>query len=454
MKYPAYPEYQDHGVEWLGPMPAHWEVKRLRFASRGIEQGWSPQCENQAADDDAWGVMKVGCVNGDEFDALENKALPQNLEPKSEYELYAGDILISRANTKELLGSAAIVPNGVRPRLLLCDKLFRLLPKPDVNQSFLTSYLRTSAARFQYERSATGASGSMQNIGHDTLKNLVVPLPSADEQGQIANFLDWKTAQIDALIAKKQELIAKLKEKRIAVITQAVTKGLDPNTPLRASGIPWLGRVPAHWIVGGFTKFVIHRADYRGKTPEKVRDGIFLVTARNIKAGAIDYDASQEFVLEDDYEQTMSRGMPVIGDLLFTTEAPLGEVANIDREDIALAQRVIKFRGEPDKLSNYFAKYWMMSIGFQGHLSSLATGSTAKGIKASKLFALRCVVPPLDEQELIVKYLDRKLREFDSMEGKIKEVIARLTEYRSALITAATTGKIDLRGWQAEKEAA
>jgi type I restriction enzyme S subunit len=285
----------------------------------------------------------------------------------------------------------------------------------------------------------------IQNLDSAEYLNTRVPYPSEPEQEQIAAFLDWKTGQIDALIAKKQALIEKLKEKRLAVITQAVTRGLDASAPLRNSLIPWLGHVPQHWVVGGFTKFVLHRADYRGKTPEKVKDGVFLVTARNIKSGYIDYELSQEFVLEDEYEQIMSRGKPAIGDLLFTTEAPLGEVANIDREDIALAQRVIKFRGEPNKLNNYFAKYWMMSIGFQSDLMSLATGSTAKGIKASKLFALRCVIPPLEEQGQIVEYLDRKLSDFDEMENKVISVIDKLTEYRTALITAATTGQIDVR---------
>jgi type I restriction enzyme, S subunit len=287
--------------------------------------------------------------------------------------------------------------------------------------------------------------GGQKRVPEDFIKNLRTGMPPLDEQEHIAAFLDWKTAQIDALIAKKQALIEKLKEKRLAVITQAVTKGLDAAASMRDSGIPWLGAVPTHWEIGGFTKYVEHRADYRGKTPEKVREGIFLVTARNIKSGLIDYELSQEYVREDQYEEVMSRGLPEVGDLLFTTEAPLGEVANIDREDIALAQRVIKFRCEPLKLDNYFAKYWMMGTPFQGHLSSLATGSTAMGIKASKLFALRIVVPPIDEQRQIVAHLDAMLRKFDAMESKVQGVIDRLIEYRTALITAAVTGQIDVR---------
>ena len=222
MNLPPYSKTEDSKYPWLGAFPTHWFVKRLRFVTERIEQGWSPQCDNQVADDDVWGVMKVGCVNGDQFDARENKALPPELEPKPQYELRSGDVLISRANTRELVGSAAIVPWDVRSKLLLCDKLFRIALSPEVDAAYLTFCLRTPAARYQYEQDATGASGSMQNIGQDAIKNLVLPFPSYPEQQQIAAFLDWKTNQIDALIAKKQALLEKLKEKRLAVITHTL----------------------------------------------------------------------------------------------------------------------------------------------------------------------------------------------------------------------------------------
>ena len=165
------PPMKDSGVEWLGEVPEHWSGMRLRFATRGIEQGWSPSCDNQLADEDQWGVLKVGCVNGAFFDEAEHKALPIEIAPLTRYEIRTGDILMSRANTMDLLGSAALV-GSVRGKLLLCDKLYRLRLREELVEDFFIYFLQAHQSRFQLEREATGTSGSMQNIGQDTIKNL------------------------------------------------------------------------------------------------------------------------------------------------------------------------------------------------------------------------------------------------------------------------------------------
>ncbi len=223
---PAAP-LRDSGIPWLGSVPAHWEVKRLRFATSRIEQGWSPQCENQPADEGVWGVMKVGCVNGDSFNVNENKALPPELEAAVEYELQSGDILISRANTRELLGSAAIVPDGTRPKLLLCDKLYRVSPEPGLRNDFLTFFLRTPIARFQYEREATGASSSMQNIAQSTIKNLPTVIPPLEEQEAICHYVRLNVAKLNTLLGAVETAVARLTEYRIALITAATTGKID-----------------------------------------------------------------------------------------------------------------------------------------------------------------------------------------------------------------------------------
>ncbi|KEQ21572.1 restriction endonuclease subunit S [Paenibacillus tyrfis] len=205
------------------------------------------------------------------------------------------------------------------------------------------------------------------------------------------------------------------------------------------SGVEWIGEVPKGWGTGGLTKYVSSIVDYRGKTPEKVDEGVFLVTAKNIKTGKIDYSLSQEFVRSDEYEIIMRRGIPDIGDVVFTTEAPLGEVANIDRTDIALAQRVIKFRGIENVLNNYYLKYWMMSKGFQDNLQTFATGSTATGIKASKLSKLLVLLPTYNEQIQVATFLDEKTAEIDSLIADKEKLITLLEEQRKVIITKAVT---------------
>lgn len=154
--------------------------------------------------------------------------------------------------------------------------------------------------------------------------------------------------------------------------------------------------------------------DYRGKTPEKVDNGIFLITAKNIRKGYIDYEKSKEYIREEDYEKVMRKGIPAIGDVLITTEAPCGMVAQIDREKVALAQRVIKYRPkDATELNSTYLKYYLISKEFQDKLLQKATGGTAKGIKGSKLHQFEIPVLPIEDQEMIVNKLDVYTQEFE-----------------------------------------
>ena len=211
---------------------------------------------------------------------------------------------------------------------------------------------------------------------------------------------------------------------------------------MKDSGVEWIGKIPKDWEIVPLTKQLDSIVDYRGKTPEKTEEGTFLVTAKNIKDGKICYELSKEYVREADYEEIMHRGIPQIGDILFTTEAPLGQVANVDRTDIALAQRIIKFRAL-STVNNYYLKYWMLNEGFQQFLHSLSTGSTATGIKSSKLFLLPLVRPNIEQQNKIVEYLDAKCSKIDEIVEKQKVIIEKLEEYKLSIITEAVTSGIN-----------
>ncbi len=166
--------------------------------------------------------------------------------------------------------------------------------------------------------------------------------------------------------------------------------------------------------------------DYRGKTPKKVDQGIFLVTAKNVRMGFIDYEKSKEYISKDDYLEVMRRGLPKIGDLLITTEAPCGNVALVDREDIALAQRIIKYRPKRENVNRNFLKHYLLSKEFQDVLQKNATGGTVKGIKGSKLHELNVPVPPLEVQQRIVDILDR----FDALCNDISNGLPAEIEMR------------------------
>lgn len=445
MRYAAYSHYKHCGVDWIGQIPSHWDVKRLRFTCGKIEQGWSPQCDNQPADEDSWGVMKVGCVNGDKFDASENKALPAELAPKPEYELRPKDILISRANTKELLGSAAIVPEDVRARLLLCDKLFRLRLDSGVNEKFLTHYLRTPNARYQYEREANGASGSMQNIGQDTIKNLLVVLPPREEQDIIAKYLDWKTGQIDALITKKRLLLEKLKERRIAVITQAVTKGLNPNVYLRDSGIPWIDQVPRHWEV---MKFGYRTHIQEGQVDPECEpySEMFLIAPNHIES-----NTGRVFDLTTARDQAAISGKYLVhrGDVVYSKIRPHLNKCTLARFDGLCSADMYPIRSESDLLSAFLV-YWMLAQPFHSYATESSMRVAMPKLNRETLSSAPLLVPPLAEQVTIVAHLEVSTRKIDDFLAKVELAIKHMAAYRTALITTATTGKVDLRNLKAE----
>jgi type I restriction enzyme S subunit len=219
---------KDSGVEWLGEIPAHWEVKRVRHSVRRIEQGWSPECENREAAEDEWGVLKAGCVNRGVFIESEHKALPAALEPILELEIKAGDVLMSRASgSRDLVGSVAVVLE-CRPRLLLCDKVFRLhVDQQAVMPLFLAHSLNSRITRWQIEVALSGGSGLANNIAQEVVKDLAFAEPPLEEQRAIAAHIEGETVMIGDLIDEVRTAIDRLRELRTALISAAVTGKID-----------------------------------------------------------------------------------------------------------------------------------------------------------------------------------------------------------------------------------
>ena len=432
-RFNPYPAYKDSGVEWLGEIPAHWDLQRLKY----VAPVRISKLDTKPEDVPYLGLEHLESRTGRLL--LENQ--PETVDSVVG-SFCAGDVLFGKL--RPYLGKAA------RPDFagVCTSELLVLRPITGCHQSYLF-YCLLSTSFIRWVDSLTYGT-KMPRLSPEQLRSSFLPLPEEKEQRAVATFLDRETASIDGLVAKKERLIELLQEKRTALISRAVTKGLDPNVLMKDSGVEWLGEIPAHWEVKPFTKYVVEKSDYRGKTPEKVVSGVFLVTARNVRMGLMAYECSQEFVAEEDYDKIMRRGLPRKGDLLFTTEAPLGNVALVDREDVALAQRIIRFRMNTTHFASRFALFALMSDYFQTQLLTLATGSTAEGLKATKLPMLRVVAPPLTEQYVIVDFLDGERDKIDALVAKVREAIVRLKEFRTALISAAVTGKIDVREALAE----
>lgn len=452
-KFNPYPLHQKTGLDWLGDVPRHWRIKRLRFHMASMEQGWSPQCDGFQADANEWGVLKVGCVNGIEFDESENKALPADLDPLPEYEIKSGDILMSRANTRELLGSAALV-RSVRPKLLLCDKLYRIrIAKDQLDSRFLVYAFGSASSRFHFERDATGTSGSMKNIGQDTIKNLWLASPPLDEQRAIATFLDRETARIDALVAKKRRLIELLQEKRTALISHAVTKGLNPAAPMKPSGIDWLGDVPAHWQMKRLGYLVTIRG---GCTPDSSNlafwDGdIPWVTPKDMKvdvlSDSIDHVTHQ--ALQDTGLQLIQPPavLIVVRGMILAHTIPVGLSANpvtVNQDMKALIPRK-SFDAE------FFA--WLLRACAPAFFALIEESGHGTRVLRTDLWTKQYLpIPPIEEQRAITKAVLESTASIERLREKIETAIEKLQEYRTALISAAVTGKIDVRDCSASGE--
>lgn len=442
MSFPRYPEYKDSGVEWLEAVPVHWGVARMKFVAR-VQTGIAKGKDNSGKKTVEVPYLRVANVQDGYLDLNEVATIEIPADDLPRYQLLAGDVLMNEGGDFDKLGRGHIWDGSIHP-CIHQNHVFAVRPFA-VSPQWLNLVTGSAYAQF-YFMSRSKQSTNLASISSTNVMELPVVLPATDEQQAIATFLDRETAKIDGLVAEQEKLIALLQEKRQAVISHAVTKGLDPNVPMKDSGVEWLGEVPEHWVVGTLTRFIGPVVDYRGRTPTKVDEGIFLVTARNIRNGRIDYEASEEYVDPDSAASLLARGKPEIDDLLFTMEAPLGQVALIDRTDIALAQRVVKFRGVPSLMKNGYLLYWLMSTGCQNRLETLATGSTALGIKASKLGMIECLAPPLDEQDSIVALIKRETAKLETLMTEAQSAVTLLQERRTALISAAVTGQIDVRG--------
>ena len=426
-----YAEYKQSGSRWLGAIPAKWEVRNLRTLI-------SKRAERNRVD---LPLLSVAREKGVFVRSLTEAGENHNIIPDdlSNYKVArAGNLVINKM--KAWQGSMGIAPcDGiVSPAYFVFE--FRI-----ANHAFGQRLLRSKPYVAHFGQASDGVRVGQWDLSIPGMRQIPVLVPPPDEQAAIVRFLDWANGRLERTIRAKRKVIALLNEQKQAIIHRAVTRGLDPSVPFKPSSIPWLGDIPQHWQVLPFVRCTVERADYRGATPEKVASGIFLVTAKNIRQGWIDYECSREFVRPSEYSKIMRRGLPKAGDVLLTMEAPLGHFALVDREDIAIAQRVVRFRLDADLLRARFALLALNSAYFQSQLGQRATGSTAQGIKASKLPQLLVACPPPIEQDGIIQRLEMDVAPLDRVIARLGGELDLLREYRTRLVADVVTGKLDVR---------
>ena len=430
-------EYKDSGVEWCPSIPSHWDVLKTKFLFKQVSI-------RDSADEELLSIYRdYGVVPRYSRDDNFNRPA----EDLTNYKLVRKGFLVIN-KMKAWQGSIALsdLQGIVSPAYITCE------PTANFYGRYFHYLYRSQLYIQEWNRLSQGIRPSQWDLSYEDFSQTPAFFPPLSEQQAIADFLDCKTAQVDMLIEKKQRQIDLLQEQRTALINHAVMKGLNPNVPMKDSGVEWFEEIPSDWKVLPLKRVVQKFVDYRGHTPVKTDSGVLLITARNIRDGKLDFETSKEYIAVDNYDSWMVRGLPEKGDVMVTTEAPLGATAQIEEEYVALAQRLILLKTDKSQMDNTFLKYYFLSQAGQHELYSQATGSTALGIKASKFYNINIVIPPLKEQQKIVEYLTGEETRILSLKKRIEEIIGLLREYRTALISEAVTGKVDVRGWKTVHE--
>lgn len=450
-----YPNTKPSGVQWLGEVPEHWDVKAIKWETP-VFRGASPRPIDDPVyfDDEgefAWVRIADVTAAGDYLESTTQQL--SRLGSSLSVKLRPGALFLSIAGT---VGKPCIT----KIKCCIHDG-FVYFPGFGGETKFLF-YVFASGEPYR----GLGKLGTQLNLNTDTVGSIIMGFPPPEEQTAIAAYLDRETGRIDELVGKKRDLIERLKEKRSALISRTVTRGLPADLPpatlaklealagqklplnplLKPSGIDWLGDVPEHWEVLPIKHLLSAILDTEHKTCPYYDDGEFLVARTpNIRDGKLNLEGAK-YTDADGYREWTARGQPKPGDILFTREAPAGEACIVPSEPrLCIGQRVVLFRTDLKRLESQFAIYSLYGGAARIFIQMHSLGSTVAHFNMSEIAMIPMLVPPLPEQRAIAAYLDEETAKLDALVAKVETAIERLQEYRTALITAAVTGKIDVR---------
>ena len=432
-KYQTYPEYEKVHSEWLSEIPKGWVTTPLKHVAK-ISMGQSPSSEDCNIDGLGIPFLQGNAEFGAKF-PKEKQFCPVPKKVAKE-----GDLLFSvRAPVGAL--------NFANKEFGMGRGLCSIRGNNSISQSFLWWVL--PSYKYQFDAIATGS--TFEAVSAEEVGNLKLALPTATEQTQIANFLDHETAKIDTLIDKQQQLIKLLKEKRQAVISHAVTKGLNPAAPMKDSGVGWLGEVPEHWEVARLKQIIESGSSisYGIVQPgDALDEGVPFIQTTNISQGNLALEALPKTseVIEKNYPRSRLSG----GEVILGIRASIGAAYVVSKElkGVNLSRGVARI--QPSSLiSSEFLVWFFQTNAVAQYWGLSKQGSTFSEVSIETVRELSVVLPPENEQQEICSHLQLISNKFNNIIDLAESQNNLLRERRTALISAAVTGKIDVRNWQA-----
>lgn len=432
-----YSKYKNSGIDWLGNIPEHWEVKRVKDCFKSIGSGSTPKSSMESLyDDEGYYWIQSGDLNDGYVSDTKTKINDAALERTPALRLYPKNSLIVA------MYGATIGKLGMTTIDAYTNQACCVMSEPsNLNTRFLFyefSFFKPTMLSF-----ATG--GGQPNISQEDIKLHLFPLPPFSEQTAIASYLDEKTANIDRRIELLRNKIDNYKQLRRSLISQVVTRGLNPDVKLKNSGIEWLGDVPEGWVITRIKNnyYLKGRIGWQGlKADEFIDEGPYLITGTDFENGKVVWSRCYH-ITQERYDEAPEIHVQK-GDLLITKDGTIGKLAYIDEmPDIAsLNSHLLLMRPLTNDCDNRFL-YWLLSSSvFIAYYRYTKNGSIMDSVSQEKIGTFIYALPPLTEQTAIAAYLDDKTAQIDSIIGKCEKQIEQLSALRRSLIAEAVMGKI------------
>ncbi|ANE75856.1 restriction endonuclease subunit S [Dickeya solani] len=453
-KYRVYPEYNCTDTEGLVKLPSQWELKQVRYILKGGSEGtkigpFGSALKLEDMVDDGVQVYGQENVIKRDFSLGKRRISFNKFKEMRVYEVFHGDILITMMGTS---GKCEIVPHDAE-KGIIDSHLIRVRVNNDLIIPAFFKLLVDESPEIKHQISIQGKGSIMLGLNSGIIKSLYLPLPSIAEQRIILIFLDYEVTKIDSLIEKQQQLIELLKEKRQAVISHAVTKGLNPDVPMKDSGVEWLGEVPKHWSV---TRLGYHAIKIgSGKTPRGgseiyLDEGVLFLRSQNVYDDGLRVGSSECVFIDYNIHNEMKGTRVLEGDILLNiTGGSIGRSCLVPTPFVEANVNqhvcILRFR----KNIREFIAYAMKSFSTKEQIEACQVGGNRDGLNFEQTSKINICLPPKEEINAILEYLKIRLPQLDTLEKNSSNMIQLLQERRTALISAAVTGKIDVRDWVA-----